>query len=613
MSPDVKTVCAQPRCTRMPNQKRTIIYAYILPLASFLLLQWIRYTQFLENGANISKIISTLAKSSTFSVDELFKSLHSGAFHSASVIPYRIYHTLVRAWSERANAVSTYSFLRDRNTPASLWKPLSSLYGRRVVQVLKSKITALTPFLDREDLARFLKPIEHLCSQESLAAVSLIYAMSDNLKSGTSLIHKSLLTDEQLSGLHYCLEHSIIVQDEDHVQLNSPCFIEASIRHRLKQFKTSSTHKFSNDEVVEAINRASTFCRVTLIPEERQSLIDGASKRISCIHSDRVNGDGGLERTASIVHELLFGEPSSIVINCCAQIFKSCLVEQHLESMHISQFSSDQFVPPSEQHQFIITNSNYLSIDDLYRLLNTIKPSSKVLFIGRLNHIQVSAWGSPYPQLYSTYSGTPLTSQTINSNLSLPQVEALGKIMLSSNTSLADVCHRCIHNEAFPMIALSMETIQKANHLIQGTLTTDRHPILHTSAAKFYANDLVFSRRSVVECGIIKYTFAQLISCTSAYVIIKVSSQYRNISLRNVLQADFTLGYCTSLEVLGGAHIDQAIVYLDTAYPVTVTWVNTLIWTSSMPPVINYPSAQANEIIETAVPLMQKITPDVQG
>ena len=597
--------------TRMPNQRRAIIYAYILPLASFLLLRWIRHTQFLENGTNISKFISTLAKPSTINVDELFRSIHRGAFSSASVIPYRIYHKLVRAWSERVNAVSTCSFLQARNTPASLWKPLSMLYGRRVVQVLKSKITALTPFLDREDLARFLKPIEHLCSQESLAAISLIYAMSDHLKSGTSLIHKSLLTDEQLSGLHYCLEHSIIVRDKDHIQLNSPYLIEASIRHYLKQFKPSSAHKFSHDEVVDAINRASTFCRVALIPEERQSLIDGANKRISCIHSDRVNGDDGLEITASIVHELLFGEPS-IIVNCCAQVFKSSLVQQHSESIHISQFSSDQFVPPTEQHQFIITNSNYLSIDDLYRFLNTIKPSSKVLFIGRLNHIQVSVWGSPYPQLYSTYSGTPLKNQTINSNLSLPQVAALGKIVLSSNTSLADACHRCIHNETFPMIATSIATIQTANHLIQGSLTTDRQPILLTSVAKFYANDRLLSRRSVVECGIIKHTFAQLISCTSEYAVIKVLSQYRKISLSNFLQADFTLGYCTSLEVLGGTQLEQAIVYLDTSDLVTLTWVNTLVWTSSMAPVINYPSAQVNEIIEIGLPLMQNITPGFQ-
>lgn len=594
--------------TRTSPKKRAITYAQLLPLASFLLLRWIRHTQFLENGTNISKCILAFVRSSTISTDGLFKSIYSGAFISSLGIPYKTYCILIRAWSERTNAVSICSFLIARHTPASLWKPISRLYGRRAVQVLTSNTTAMTPFLDREGLSRFLSSTTVTYTHGERAAINLIYAMSDSLKSGISLVHKDFLTDEQLSGLDYCLEHSIMVQEKNHVQLNSPNLVEASIRYNLTLFKSPSVHKFSHDEIVEAIDRASTFCRMALSPEERQALIYSANERISCIHSDRNNGDSGLENLAFITHELLFGEPS-IIVNCCVQASRSELMHQPAARLHISQFVNNQFVPPTQQHQFIITNSNHLSIDDLYRILNKITPLSKILFIGRINHLQVSAWGSPYSQLLSYYSAPPLKNYPGAIEFSFPQMAALAKIILSSNTSLADVCRRCIHNDTFPMIATSRASIQKANHLVQDALAVDQQPILVISDAIFYVNDRLLSRRSVTECGIVKYTFAQLISCTNDYVIIKASFQYRKISLSDFLRADFTLGYCISLEALGEGQVEQAIVYLDTANPVTSLWVNTLLWTSSKPPVINYPSSQPNEITYTNLAAMQNITP----
>lgn len=584
--------------------------AKLLALPSYLLVRWIRHTQFLNNGENFSRTIAKHLNKGNLSLATLFNGIHRKSLAELLAIPATICRTLITAWYKRTVAVSIASYLERTEICTTLWIPLSNLYGQLAVSKLKSDPFILTPFICRDDLHRFLKNTGIEISHEETAAINLIYTLADKLHSGTSLVDTKWIADKQQLGLPYCIRRSIVVQQANYTQLNSANLIEATIRHRLASFKRSSIHKFSEYEIEDAIDRASSFCRATISTNEKISLLYGANLQISCVHSDRKSDDSRLEQTASLMHELLFGETSTIIT--CGNVHStSHLYHRDQIPVHLDKVIHSSFVMAAEPHQYIVLNSNHLSIDKLYKLLNRLSSSSKILFIGHINHIQVSAWGFPYWRLFEFYSpfsewisrlpGAPFKSLT--------ELSEDNTASLLSNITLIDTCKNCITTNTLPLIATVPSTIAAANSWIQSSLHQGQQPILQDGSIVFYANDRIISQRSVIESDVMKHTPAFLISCTDQYVLLKISSQYRKISLADFLKAEFTLGYCVPLSMLGGDSIDQAIVFAEDGHAITPLWVNTLLWTSRKVPLIAYSTPQVSPVIWETPPLMQKITP----
>ena len=281
----------------------------------------------------------------------------------------------------------------------------------------------------------------------------------------------------------------------------------------------------------------------------------------------------------------------------------------HKESQ-MKSTDAENFALP-QPHQYIISHSNHLSIEQLYKLVNKLSPSSKILFIGPVDHIQVSAWGYPYWRFFEFYSPFATWISRLPNSLfnSFSELAEHNILSLWGNTTLNDICKHCIITNTFPLIATMQSTITAANNRIHSSLKQGRQPTLETENGTFYANERIVSRRSVIESDIMKHTSALLISCTDQYVLLKISSQYRKISLANFLQAEFALGYCVPLDMLGGDSVEQAIAYVEDGYSITPLWINTLVWTSQKPPVIAYPTLKVNSVMWAAEPLMQKITP----
>jgi hypothetical protein len=597
--------------TKAPSPKHPqITAAQLLVLPSYLLVRWIRHTQFLTNGENTSRVISKYLSKGNLSLATLFNGIHRKSFAELSAIPANLCSTLIAAWHNRTNAISITSYLAGVEIYATLWIPLSNLYGRLAVSKLKADPLTLTPFICRDDLHRFFSRAGIEISHEQTEAINLIYTLADQLHSGTSLVDTQGITDEQLLGLPYCVRRSIVVQHENNIQLNSANLIETAIRHRLSSFKRSSIHKFSAQEIEDAIDRASSFYRTIISKNEKMSLLYGANLQISCVHSDRANGDSRLEKTASLMHELLFGETSTIIT--CGNVHTTSGLDDHAQiPAHIDKAIHPSFVMAAEPHQYIVLNSNHLSIDKLYKLLKRLSPSTKIVFIGPDDHVQVSAWGYPYWRLFEFYSSFATWISRLPNSLfkSLSELAEHNIVSLWGNTPLDDICKHCITTNTFPLIATIQSTITAANNRIHSSLKQGRQPILETENGTFYANERIVSRRSVIESDIMKNTPALLISCTDQYVLLKISSQYRKISLVNFLQAEFALGYCVPLDMLGGDSVEQAIAYAEDAYTITPLWINTLVWTSQKPPVIAYPTLKVNSVMWAAEPLMQKITP----
>lgn len=597
--------------TKAPSPRNPqITEAQLLMLPSYLLVRWIRHTQFLTNGENISRTISKYLNKGNLSLATLFNGIHRKSFAELLAIPATLCSTLIAAWHKRTIAISVSSYLAGAGIYTTLWIPLSNLYGRLAVSKLKSDPLALTPFICRDDLHRFFKHAGIEISYEETAAINLIYELADRLQHETSLVDIQGITDVQQLGLHYCVRRSIVVQHQNNIQLNSTNLIETSIRHRLAKFKRSSIHRFSAHEIEDAIDRASSFYRTTISSNEKLSLLHGANLQISCLHSDRANGDSRLEQTASLMHELLFGETSTTIT--CGNVYTtSGLVGCAQTPVHLDKVIHPSFVITAEPHQYIVLNSNHLSIDQLYKLLSKLNSSSKILFIGRANHIQVSAWGYPYWRLFEFYSpfGAWISQLPTTPSKSLSDLAEHNTVSLLSNTTLIDICKSCITTNTFPLIATVQPTIAAANNWIQSSLKPGQQPILQAGNIAFYANDRIISRRSVIESDIMKHTAALLISCTDQYVLLKISSQYRKISLVSFLQAEFELGYCVPLDMLGGDSVEQAIAFAEDAHTITPLWINTLVWTSQKPPVIAYCTSQVIPVMWVAPPLMQKITP----
>lgn len=586
-----------------------IIDAEPLALPSFLLLRWIRHTQFLTNGENIFKAVSRCISKGNLSLDTLFTEIHQKNLTELSAIPINFSFTLITAWYERTNALSIASYLARADTYADLWIPLSKLYGELAVRKLTVDPLTLTPFIRRDDLLKFLNLAGIAISHEEKEAINLIYTLADQLKIGTSLVDTCGIAIQLLDGLPYCVKRSIVVKHKNIIQLNSANLIETAIRNRLSSFERSTIHKFSTHEIEDIMGRASSFLRTTISPNERISLLHGANLQIACIHTDRANGDTRLERTVALMHELLFGE-SSTVITCGNTLTAPKSADNAIVSVHIDKFTHPSFIATTEPHQYIVLNSNHLSIEQLYKLAYKLNPSSKILLIGRADHIQVSAWGYPFWLLFEFYSpfAAWLSQLSASSSKSLLELADHNTISLLGNTTLDNICKYCIATNTFPLIATVQPNISAANHFIQSSIKQGRQPILKTENAAFYANERIVSRRSVIESDIMKNTPAFLISCTDQYVLLNVSSQYRKISLVNFLQADFTLGYCIPLDMLGGDSVEQAIAYTEDVHLITPLWINTLVWTSQKPPIIAYPTLKPNSVMWAPVPLTQKIT-----
>lgn len=597
--------------TKAPSPRNLeIIDAEPLALPSFLLLRWIKHTQFLTNGENIFKAVSRCISKGNLSLDALLTAIHRKNLTELAAIPPSFSFTLITAWHERTTALSIASYLTKTDTYADLWIPLSKLHGELAVKKLTVDPLTLTPFIRRNDLFKFLNLANIAISHEEKEAINLIYTLVDKLKTGTSIVDTLGIAAQLIDGLPYCVKRSIVVKHKNIIQLNSANLIETAIRNRLSSFQRSTIHKFSTHEIDEVIDRASSFLRTTISPNERFSLLHGANLQITCIHTDRGNGDTRLERIVALIHELLFGE-SSTVITCRNILTAPKPADNALTSVHIDKLAHPSFIATTEPHQYIILNSNHLSIEQLHKLVHKLNPSSKILFIGRADHIQVSAWGYPFWLLFEFYSpfSAWLSQLTASSPKSLIELADHNTIHLMGNTTLESICKHCITTNTFPLISNMQSTISAANDLIQSSLKKDRQPILKTENAAFYANERIVSRRSVIESDIMKNTPAFLISCTDQYVLLKISSQYRKISLANFLQAEFALGYCVPLDMLCGDSLEQAIAYAEDAYTITPLWINTLVWTSQKPPVIAYPTLKVNSVMWAAEPLMQKITP----
>ena len=597
--------------SKSPSPKNLeIIDAAPLALPSFLFIRWIRHTQFLTNGDNIFKAVSRCINKGNLSLPTLFTAVHRRSLTELSAIPPNLSFTLITAWRERTIALSIASYLVRAKIYADLWIPLSKLYGELAVIKLKTDPLVLTPFICRDDLFRFLNLAGIAISHDEKEAINLIYVLADQLETGTSLVDTHAIADQLLDGLPYCVSRLIVVQHKNNIQLNSANLIETAIRHRLASFKRSSIHKFAAHEIADAMDRASSFFRTTISPNERVSLLHGANLQIACLHTDRVNSDARLEQAVALIHELLYGEASTI-ITCGNMPVMPKSGDNILAPVHIDKVIHPSFIATAESHQYIVLNSNHISIEQLYKLINKLNPSSKILFIGRAAHIQVSAWGYPYWRLFEFYSPFAAWISRLPTSpfKSLSELADHNIVSLLSNTPLDDICKHCITTNTFPLIATMQSTITAANNRIHSSLKQERQPILETENGAFYANERIVSRRSVIELDIMKHTPALLISCTDQYVLLKISSQYRKISLVNFLQAEFALGYCVPLDMLGGDSVEQAIVYADDAYTITPLWINTLVWTSQKPPVIAYPTLKVNSVMWAAEPLMQKITP----
>lgn len=597
--------------TKAPSPRNLeIIDAEPLALPSFLLLRWIRHTQFLTNGENILKAVSRCISKGSLILDTLFTAIHQRNLTELLAIPTNFSITLITAWHERTNALSIARYLSRADTYADLWIPLSKLYGELAVRKLTVDPLTLTPFIRRDDLLKFLDRADIAISHEEKKAINLIYTLTDQLKIGKSLVDTHGIAAQLMDGLPYCVKRSIVVKHKNIIQLNSAHLIETAIRNRLSSFERTTIHKFSTREIEDIIDRASSFLRTTISPNERISLLHGANLQIACIHTDRANGDTRLERTVALMHELLFGE-SSTVITCGNILTGPKSTDNALIPVHIDKLAHPSFITTAEPHQYIVLNSNHLSIEQLYRLAHKLNPSSKILFIGRADHIQVSAWGYPFWLLFEFYSpfSAWLSQLTASSPKSLIELADHNTISLMGNTTLESICKHCITTNTFPLISNMQSTISAANDLIQSSLKQDRQPILKTENAAFYANERIVSRRSVIESDIMKNTTAFLISCTDQYVLLNIALQYRKISLVNFLQAEFTLGYCIPLEMLGGDIVEQVIAFTESNHLITPLWINTLVWVSQKPPIIAYPTLKANSVIWAPLPLTQKITP----